>query len=98
MTETMLTRMARAMFQKYLELAEDDHSEAEREAMFAENEDGFIQSAKAALEAIREPSDKAFSIVREIEDAQPDKWGREVRLDHDQVWEAFLDAILQGEA
>lgn len=60
---TALEKMARAMFAKWLELAEDDHSPGERAEMFDENRAGFLDTARAALEALREIDRKQLAPI-----------------------------------
>lgn len=87
MTETMLTRMARAMAYEW---ASSDHEEPEALALAEEDWPEWVGVAKAALEAIREPETE---VLRAMDaESYPDS-GSYTK------WTAGIDAILlQGEA
>lgn len=79
------------MFQKYLELAEDDHTKAEQDEMFKENEDGLIQTAKAALQAMID-HDKGLSFLTVVEASSMPVGNAE------QMINSFLKAAIEDKA
>lgn len=84
MTDTMLTRMARAMAYEW---AASDHEEPEALALADEDWPEWVGVAKAALEAIREPT---INLIHDMDE-------HALQASED-IWQSAISAILQGEA
>lgn len=93
MTETMLTRMARAMaYAWYLDDFEPEEAKKASDSEWSE----FVPIARAALEAIYEPSE---AMLEGASQNGPDTNNGPFSYDDARnVWRDMTAAILQGEA
>jgi hypothetical protein len=92
MTETMLERMARAMYEAEPGVSPLQGPQWEWSWMMSEGwslPEAFRNRARAALEAIREP-DEAMMSVKEVDGHEAWWFGRDV----EKAWPAMIDAIL----
>lgn len=90
MTETMLIRMARAMYERPIAGFPSDKVFDE---LMAFEKELLINDVKAALEAIRAPSEEMTSTAQRHDLPCPVSRPRFRRM-----WEAVVSSILQGEA
>lgn len=89
---TMLEKAARALFDSYVRLSGMNADEAE--PYWLAQQEGFVSSARAALQAIREPSKTIVEAGNREHDAQCWNDG----TCPDKVFAAMIDAILNEKA
>lgn len=85
---TMIERVARAIAEK------DRPADVSQQAWWAIRGDNFIEKARAAIEAMREPTD--FMVQRGLgwrEHDIPDHWPDEARIPYG-TWKSMIDAML----
>lgn len=87
---TMLEKAARAMFDSYVRLSGMDAGVVE--PYWIAHKEGFLASARAALQAIREPSQEVLWAGEGLDS------GNEDRAPADWHWRAMIDTILEGKA
>lgn len=89
MTETMLERMARAMSYSW-----STRMGLKSERVWAAQSSAFIGDAKAALQAIREPSVSMLNVTSHVDL----DFAAEPSINDARIWRAGVDAILSGDA